>query len=115
MNTNLEKRYSSKKCKFLALLFISAFFFLFGIKAFAQEVEAAVDTTQIKIGEQITYQIAVEANASDLVVFPEGQTFSPLEMIESYAVDTSRIEDRYKLLKEYALSLIHISEPTRPY
>lgn len=114
MNTSLEKRNRSKKGKLLALSALLVFFFLFGIKAFGQQVKAEVDTTQIKIGEQITYQIAVETNASDLVVFPEGQTFSPLEMIESYAIDTSRIDDRYMLLKEYALTQFDSGRYTIP-
>ena len=101
---NSEKRKGSKKDKFIVLYAVSIFFFLFGSSAFAQEIKAGIDTTQIKIGEQITYQISVETKPSDLVVFPEGQTFSPLEMIESYAIDTNRIQDRYRLLKEYALT-----------
>ncbi|MGB7786988.1 MAG: DUF4381 family protein [Salinimicrobium sp.] len=102
MNTNNEKRCGVKKGKFSA--FFAVLFFLFGMQAFAQQISAEVDTTQIRIGEQITYRISVEADSKDLVVFPEGQTFSPLEMIESYAIDTSRIQDRYRLLKEYALT-----------
>ena len=104
MNTSFEKRWGSKKGKIVALSVVSVFFFLFGTAAFAQQIKAGVDTTQIRIGEQITYQISVEADPSDLVVFPEGQTFSPLEMIESYAIDTGKIKDRYRLLKEYALT-----------
>lgn len=104
MNTSFEKKYGSKKGKFVVLSVFSVFFFLFGIKTFAQQIKAGVDTTQISIGEQITYQISVEAKPSDLVVFPEGQTFSPLEMIESYSIDTSKIQERVRLLKEYALT-----------
>ena len=98
-----ENQGDEKSRIFEAVLF-SFLFFLFSFSVKAQEVDASVDTTQIKIGEQIIYSISVEAGEDDLVVFPEGQTFSPLEMIESYAVDTSRIEDRLRLLKEYALT-----------
>lgn len=87
------------------VFFVSAFFFfLVSINASAQQVEAAIDTASIKIGEQITYKIAVETDSSNVVVFPEGQTFMPLEMIESFPVDTNRIQDRYRLIKEYALT-----------
>ena len=82
----------------------SLFLILCSFNASGQEVTASVDTDSIKIGEQITYRIAVETEEQNLVVFPEGQTFSPLEMIESFAVDTSRVEDRLRLLKEYALT-----------
>ncbi|WP_156879245.1 DUF4381 domain-containing protein [Salinimicrobium xinjiangense] len=81
-------------------------FFLFFVPAGlqAQEVEASVDTTTIKIGEQITYRLSVEIEDNKVVVFPEGQTFSPLEMIEAYAIDTSKIGDRQRLIREYALT-----------
>ena len=70
----------------------------------AQEVEAALDTASMRIGEQIRYSIAVETDSTDLVVFPEGQTFSPLEMVESFTADTNRVQDRFRLIKEYALT-----------
>ena len=51
-----------------------------GLKA---QVKTQVDTTLIRIGEEIQYQIEVEADSTDLVLFPEGQSFLPLEVIES--------------------------------
>lgn len=41
------------------------------------QVTAEIDSTSIKIGEQITYKIQVETDTTNLVVFPEGQTFCP--------------------------------------
>ncbi|WP_243735766.1 BatD family protein [Christiangramia sabulilitoris] len=70
----------------------------------AQEVSATVDSTTIKIGEQIKYKIEVNTSAEDLVVFPEGNTFSPLEVVESPEVDTVRENGNYRLLKEYFLT-----------
>lgn len=70
----------------------------------AQEVTSSVDSTSIRIGEQITYKIEVNSNPEDLVVFPEGETFSPLEMVESLQPDTIRNNGNYKLLKEYFLT-----------
>lgn len=70
----------------------------------AQEVSATIDTASMRIGEQIRYSISVETDSTDLVVFPEGQTFSPLEMVESFAADTNRVQDRFRLIKEYALT-----------
>lgn len=68
------------------------------------QVTTSIDTTNIKIGEQITYKIQVEADTTDLVVFPEGQTFMPLEMIESYKVDTTKNSAKFKLIKKYGLT-----------
>lgn len=70
----------------------------------AQEVTSSIDSTSIRIGEQITYKIEVNSNPEDLVVFPEGETFSPLEMVESLQPDTIRKQGNYKLLKEYFLT-----------
>ena len=68
------------------------------------QVMASIDSTKIKIGEQINYKIKVVADTTDLVIFPEGQTFSPLEMIESYKIDTAKVESKYDLIKKYGLT-----------
>jgi hypothetical protein len=81
----------------------SIVFMFFSLSLFAQ-VTSSIDSTKIKIGEQITYNIQVEADTTDLVVFPEGQTFSPLEMIESYEIDTTKKDSRYNFIKKYALT-----------
>ena len=76
---------------------------LFSVYSFSQ-VTSSIDSTSIKIGEQITYKIEVESDTTDLVLFPEGQTFLPLEVIESYKVDTTKKEAKYRLIKEYGLT-----------
>ncbi|OEK09741.1 hypothetical protein A8C32_12620 [Flavivirga aquatica] len=86
-----------------ALCLPSILFFLFSFFSFAQ-VKSSIETNSIKIGEQITYEIQVEADANSLVVFPEGQTFAPLEMIESYQIDTTKNNDKYNLIKRYGLT-----------
>jgi flagellar basal body-associated protein FliL len=78
-------------------------FSLFSMVAFSQ-VTATIDSTSIKIGEQLTYKIQVEADSMDLVIFPEGQTFIPLEVIESYKVDTTKNNAKYQLIKKYGLT-----------
>ncbi|MAZ26921.1 MAG: hypothetical protein CL868_07560 [Cytophagaceae bacterium] len=84
---------------------MAVFIFLaFAKNTYAQQVTAKIDTTGITIGEQINYQIEVEADTTDLVMFPEGQTFSPLEVIESYKTDTSFAAAKYKLIKKYGLT-----------
>jgi hypothetical protein len=77
--------------------------FLFSLFSFSQ-VTSTIDSTKIKIGEQITYKIEVETDTTDIVVFPEGQTFSPLEMIESYKTDTLRVDSKFNFIKKYGLT-----------
>lgn len=86
---------------------------IFSIKLKAQ-VTSSIDSTSIKIGEQITYKINVEADSTDLVVFPEGQTFTPLEMIESYEIDTIRNNNKFNLEKNYALTQFDSGRYTIP-
>lgn len=68
------------------------------------QVSSEVDTTAIRIGEQIRFTVRVEADTTARVIFPEGQTFSPLETVEAYQTDTTRRDDRLELLKTYALT-----------
>ncbi|MFH6767149.1 BatD family protein [Gaetbulibacter aquiaggeris] len=79
------------------------FFFLASWLLNAQ-VTASIDSTSIKIGAQITYSIEVKTDTTSLVVFPEGPSFSPLEMIESYKTDTLWQNDKYNLIKKYGLT-----------
>ncbi|MDD7884777.1 BatD family protein [Flavivirga sp. 57AJ16] len=103
---NNELQIMNKKTTVFGLpssVFFSLFFGLYSFFSFGQ-VTSAIDSTTIKIGEQITYHIQVETDTTSLVVFPEGQTFSPLEMIESYEVDTLKNKDKYNLIKKYGLT-----------
>ena len=68
------------------------------------KIISAVDTTFIKIGDQVQWTVSVEVDSVDQVIFPEGQTFSPLETVEAYATDTTRKKDRLTLQKIYALT-----------
>ena len=76
--------------------------FTFAFSGFAQ-VTSSIDSTSIKIGEELRYNIQVLADSTDLVVFPEG-TFGPLEVIESYEVDTTFEQAKFRLIKRYGLT-----------
>ncbi|MEW4922145.1 BatD family protein [Algibacter sp. 2305UL17-15] len=90
--------------------------FLFCLSSFLSfsQVTASIDSTSIKIGEQITYKIQVETDSTNLVVFPEGQTFTPMEMIESYAIDTIKKKDKFSLIKKYGLTQFDSGSYTIP-
>lgn len=104
--TNLEVKQSRK-------LALSYLLFLVSCISFAQ-VTSSIDSTSIKIGEQITYHIQVETDTTSLVVFPEGQTFMPLEVIESYKIDTTKNNDKYNLVKKYGLTQFDSGKYTIP-
>ena len=111
---------SSSNSSFLNTSFFSLLissFLLFGssvASAQTPSISAGIDSTSIKIGEQITYLISVETDSINLVVFPEGNSFSPLEVVESLTTDTSRIENRFRLLKEYYLTQFDSGNYTIP-
>ena len=84
-------------------LLASLLFFLCSIFSHSQ-VTKSVDTTKIRVGEQIEYKINVKTDSTTLVVFPEGQTFTPLEMVESLEIDTTIKEGNYFLEKTYKLT-----------
>jgi len=86
-------------------LLICLLFFVNPISAQLQPVVLSkVDTTNIKIGEQIKFTVTVEVDSTAQVFFPEGQTFSPLETVEAFRTDTTRKKDRITLQKIYALT-----------
>ena len=87
---------------------------LFLNSAVAAQVSNKVDTSAIAIGEQIRFEIAVDIDSTELVVFPEGQTFTPLEMVESLEVDSVRQAERIKLLKTYLLTQFDSGSYTIP-
>ena len=101
-NFNKEAKQSSVFGLRSSLIF-SFLFFLFSFFSFAQ-VTSSIDSTAIKIGEQITYKILIETDSTQFVVFPEGQTFLPLEMIESYPIDTTKHDVKFRLIKKYGLT-----------
>ena len=98
--------------KFLIFSFLIAT--SFSVLSQETKVSSSIDSTRIKIGEQIIYTIQVETDSMNLVVFPEGQTFNPMEVVESLQADTSRIQNRFRLFKEYALTQFDSGSYTIP-
>ena len=103
--------FSSFKPQASNLLFM--FFFVLSFFSTAQ-VSTEVDTMSIRIGEQISYKIKVETDSTKLVVFPEGQTFLPMELVEALTIDTSKTENKFRLLREYKLTQFDSGNYTIP-
>jgi len=87
-----------------ALLFLFLGSSFFGFSQATPKIASEVDTTFIKIGEQIIWTVFVDVDSTSNVIFPEGQTFSPLETVEAFKTDTTRKRDRFTLEKSYALT-----------
>ena len=98
------KRFDTSAGRGLQVL---AFMMLFPALVMAQDsprITTAVDTASIRIGEQLHWTVAVEVDTTAQVIFPEGQTFSPLETVEAFKTDTTRKNSRMLLEKTYALT-----------
>ncbi|MFC7356067.1 DUF4381 family protein [Jejudonia soesokkakensis] len=105
-----HRKFSSKVHHTIVLSFL---FSLFSFVTFAQ-VSSSIDSTSIKIGAEAKFTVEVTADSTDLVIFPEGQTFLPLEVIESYKVDTTYEESKYRLIKKYGLTQFDSGRYTIP-
>ena len=70
----------------------------------AGQVTSSTDSTAIKIGEELRYRIQVDVDSTSLVIFSEEQTFQPLEIINSYPIDSTKKGGYYKLTKTYGLT-----------
>ena len=106
INTSNKTSFSLRASSFL-------FFVLFSFFSFAQ-VKTEIDTTKIRIGEQINYKINVEADSTALVVFPEGQTFMPLENVEALKIDTTKKDAKFLLSRIYKLTQFDSGSYTIP-
>ena len=102
------------KLKAQGLFTLSSFFFLLSSQIIFAQVQATIDSTSIKIGEELTYTMTIEADTTDLVVFPEGQQFMPMEVIESYKLDTILENSRYRFIKKYGLTQFDSGRYTIP-
>ena len=100
---NYDLRFTNYKNTKHIKMVLSLFFVLCAFFSYSQVV-TEIDTTKIRIGEQINYKIKVEADSSALVVFPEGQTFLPLENVEALAVDTTKKDSKFLLSRIYKLT-----------
>lgn len=95
-------RSMSPKLRYVFLyLFLCSFL---GVSQTPPKIFSKVDTTFIKIGEQIKFTVTVDVDSTDQVIFPEGQTFSPLETVEALPTDTTKKDSRYILQKTYTLT-----------
>lgn len=91
--------------KYLSHFFFAVMLFLTG-NIFAQlnaEVTTAVDSTQVKIGEQINLILQVKTDSLSIVEFAAEPLFLPFEIIEESPIDTLRAQQHYLYTKRYAL------------
>ena len=77
---------------------------LFIHQGYGQEVTASIDRDSLLIGEQIELQLSASADPEALILFPEGQTFYPLEVVNESAIDTLSKRPQLSLRKIYKIT-----------
>ena len=76
------------------------------VSIFAQtgfDLQVAVDTTKMRIGEQIEYILQVKADSTSQITFSDQPFFAPFEVIDDRPIDTLRAKSHYLFTKKYAL------------
>ena len=77
---------------------------LFIHQGYGQEVTASIDRDSLLIGEQVELQLSASADPEALILFPEGQTFYPLEVVNESAIDTLSKRPQLSLRKTYKIT-----------
>ena len=68
------------------------------------QIKTSVDTTSIKIGEELLFVLELEVDSTLSVVFPDDKTFGAMEVLENYEVDTLSKALHIRLQKKYGLT-----------
>ena len=80
--------------------------FLINPPLFAQmdyDLQVAVDTTKMRIGEKIDYTLQIKADSTTQIILSEQPFFAPFELLEESPIDTIRVKSHYLFTKKYAL------------
>ena len=88
-----------KKQLYLLLLLLSTAVF-----AQQKQVVTSIDTIKNKIGAEFKLSIKTTVDTSSKVIFPNLKNFGALEVIQSYPIDTVKMDGRYELIKKYGLT-----------
>ncbi|RED24668.1 hypothetical protein BD847_1403 [Flavobacterium cutihirudinis] len=92
------------------------FLFLLTSTVFSQQkqVETSVDTTKNKIGAEFKLTLKTVVSSKSKVVFPKLKNIGPLEVIQSYPIDTVKKDGNYELIKKYGLTQFDSGKYTIP-
>ncbi|MEC5164578.1 RNase H-fold protein (predicted Holliday junction resolvase) [Flavobacterium sp. PL11] len=79
---------------------------LFSTAVFGQQkqVITSIDTLKNKIGAEFKLSIKTTVDTSAKVIFPNLKNIGALEVIQSYPIDTVKLDSKYELIKKYGLT-----------
>ncbi|MEC8637021.1 MAG: hypothetical protein VXX99_06405 [Bacteroidota bacterium] len=87
----------------ILLLWVCLFSVLSLLGQMGYDVQVAVDTTKMRIGEKIEYTLQVKADSTSQINFAEQPFFAPFEVLEESSIDTIKAQSNYFFTKKYAL------------
>jgi len=93
------------------------FLLLFSTMIFAQQkpIETSIDTTKNKIGAEFKLTLKTVVTSTSKVEFPKLKNIGPLEVIQSYPIDTVKKDaTNYELIKKYGLTQFDSGRYTIP-
>lgn len=92
------------------------FLLFFSTMIFAQQkpVETSIDTTKNKIGAEFKLTLKTVVSSTSKVEFPKLKNIGPLEVIQSYPIDTVKKDGTYELIKKYGLTQFDSGRYTIP-
>lgn len=89
-------------------------FFTIGVFAQQKQVLTSIDTTKNKIGAEFKLTLKTTVKTTSKVTFPNLKNVGPLEVIESYPIDTVKKNDEIELIKKYGLTQFDSGKYTIP-
>ena len=79
----------------------------FNTNIFSQDlpvISSKVDTTSIKVGEQINYELSLIIDTISLFTFESSKFINPFELINEEEWDTLRFENKFNIKKNFSLT-----------
>ena len=65
----------------------------------SKEILTTIDSTKVKIGEEIKYGIKIKSDSLFFVEFPAKPLFTPFEIIEEKPIDTLKLKNKFIFIR----------------
>ena len=82
---------------------LALFSFAKGSAQAYEELRIAIDSTELRIGEQINIHYQIKGDSLSQIKFSDQPNFAPFEVLEDFPLDTLRSQTHYLFTKKYAL------------
>ena len=82
---------------------LALFSFAKGSAQAYEELRIAIDSTELRIGEQINIHYQIKGDSLSQIKFSDQPNFAPFEVLEDFPLDTFRLQTHYLFTKKYAL------------